>query len=97
MRRPLGRNQGKRDLAGAFARERLAVGAEKVSGARAGGTRGRHRRSAARRRAGGEGAAAENDEFAALDEAGCVGYDARGIGRLDRARRSGKGWLARTL
>jgi len=44
-----------------------------------------------------EGAAAANDEFAALDEAGCVGYDARGVGRLNPARRSGKGWLARTL
>jgi hypothetical protein len=45
----------------------------------------------------GEGAAAENNESAALDEAGCVGYDARDVGRLDPARRSGKGWLARTL
>jgi hypothetical protein len=45
----------------------------------------------------GEGAAAEADEFAAPDEAGCAGYDARDVGRLDPAVRSGKGWLARTL
>jgi hypothetical protein len=45
----------------------------------------------------GEGAAAEDDEFAALDEAGCAGYDARDVVRLDHAGRSGKGWLARTL